>query len=306
MSTVETNTTDEIKQFDNQVNQNFIESIVRQKLENVKADIDYYKFDLNQFYMYNSIKCTALHVAVRTGSLYIARCLINNGADMNIKDSNGYTAFHYAISNAKIHGTKHRVWFVRFLLSKGANIHLVAGLPDKENSIKKTCLYLAAAHNYYKIVSLLLEHGANVNDTSSYCPLRKPYYSSNDVATTALHASILNNHKEITCLLLKHGAVITNPSILFKYIVTFKRKRMFNLLLANKVNVQIALEIAVQLNKKRMVYYVLQKGAIVTDELMTSVKENNNKRIQRLFTNQLDIQHLGTINPDQMLSDMFV
>jgi ankyrin repeat protein len=116
--------------------------------------------------------------AAREGHFEIAKLLLEKGADVNIMADEGFTALDAAIA-------KNRVEVVQLLLNKGANPNrYVAGA---------TPLYDAAGYGYAQIVSLLIEHGADINAKSFG-------------RTTALAIAIQNNHLDVVNLLKKAGA----------------------------------------------------------------------------------------------------
>lgn len=116
--------------------------------------------------------------AAREGHFEITKLLLEKGADVNIMSDEGFTALDAAI-------VKNQVEVVQLLLNKGANPNrYVAGA---------TPLYDAAGYGYTKIVSLLIEHGADVNAKSFG-------------RTTPLAIAIQNNHLDVVNLLKKAGA----------------------------------------------------------------------------------------------------
>lgn len=89
---------------------------------------------------------TALLWALDLGLEKTALFLINEGANVNIKDKNGFTALHYAAkSNLKN--------IVKLLISKGLDINY-------KNSMGDTPLHLSDLN----LIPLLVENGANIND----------------------------------------------------------------------------------------------------------------------------------------------
>ncbi len=94
---------------------------------------------------------TALHYAIQNRDAQMVQFLIDNNANVNAQDSNGRTALHYAIrnNNAKM---------VEFLIAKGADVNLAT-------NNKETPLMLAANSlslpNPEPILQILLENHAD-------------------------------------------------------------------------------------------------------------------------------------------------
>jgi ankyrin repeat protein len=108
-----------------------------------------------------------LHVAVRCSSAKIARLLCEHGANVNAKDNtpSEATPLHWALTNKDI-----RV--IRFLLNRGADVnitgrggysalHRLIHLHNEDHCSEE---WLSKE---LEIMSLLLEHGANPNATST-------------------------------------------------------------------------------------------------------------------------------------------
>ena len=96
--------------------------------------------------------------------------LPNEYININYKDTNGYSALHYACDegNYKI---------VEILLNSNCD-------PNLENNEKKTGLHLSSKHGYFDISKLLLENGALINVKDSE-------------KNTPLHYVCMNNHLEL-------------------------------------------------------------------------------------------------------------
>jgi ankyrin repeat protein len=75
------------------------------------------------------------------------RALVENGADLNLKNNNGYTALFYNIDDFDTFA---------YLVEKGADV-------NTRSKKGETALIYAAAQEKPDIVKYLVEHGANVN-----------------------------------------------------------------------------------------------------------------------------------------------
>lgn len=150
--------------------------------------------------------------AAEEGNIDLVKNLLENGADINWKDQYEGTALHRAVF-------KENLQMVEFLISKGANVDekIEPGAitvfkktadEDKgkfstiENAHGATPLHIAVDRNNLEIVTILLEHGASVNEylTIGYdFSKRKNLKNALDIART-------NKNKEIENLLLQKGA----------------------------------------------------------------------------------------------------
>lgn len=92
---------------------------------------------------------TPLHIAAEKGNIDVAMFLIENGANVNVADTNGNTPLVFIINktgNPKV---------TQRLLEKGASV-------NAQNRTGETALMYAAWHGYSAIVQLLLENRADV------------------------------------------------------------------------------------------------------------------------------------------------
>ena len=115
------------------------------------------------------------------GNKETVKKLLKEGADVNAKNSDGYTALILASSNG-------RTEIVKMLLEKGADVNAT----DK---YVYTALELASRNGHTEIVAMLLDNGADVNAKNVY-------------GYTALIWGSRNKHTEIVAMLLdkKYGA----------------------------------------------------------------------------------------------------
>ncbi|CAG0903674.1 unnamed protein product [Cyprideis torosa] len=152
---------------------------------------------------------TPLHLAATRET---ATVLINNEAEVNVRDEEGRTALHLATRRGD-HST------VQVLLSNGAD-------PNIPDSRKQTALLLASEYGHHSIAKFLLDHEADLNipDSREQTPLHLAsecgHHSLAEVLLshgadpnirdydkrTPLHLAILRDHHSIVHLLLDHGA----------------------------------------------------------------------------------------------------
>lgn len=131
---------------------------------------------------------TPLHYAAQEGQTEISRILISKGADVNAKGFEDATPLHAAA----IGGNKD---VVVSLLDAGADV-------DAENYMERTPLHLAAKSGHIDVVKVLLSRGAAVNAKD-----RSP-------GLTPLHYAAQQGHKEIAELLLSNGADVNARDML--------------------------------------------------------------------------------------------
>ena len=158
---------------------------------------------------------------LREDQMQMFMLLIDNGADVNVKDEQGNTPLHYAAQEGQTELTK-------ILIDKGANISakglkdltplhaaakggnkdVVVSLLDAgadvnaENYMERTPLHFAAKNGHIDIVEVLLARGAAVNAKD-----RSP-------GLTPLHYAAQQGHKEVAELLLSNGADVNARDLL--------------------------------------------------------------------------------------------
>ena len=101
--------------------------------------------------------------------------LIEEGADVNAKDDNGYLPLHYAVRNDNID-------LVELLIEEGADV-------NAKDDWGRTPLHWAKSE---EITELLIEEGTNVN-------------AKDDEGRSPLDWAVERNNRDTVYLLLKHG-----------------------------------------------------------------------------------------------------
>ena len=122
---------------------------------------------------------TALNEAAAGGHEAVVRLLLENGAGVNVRDRSGRVALHWMAASG------HEA-VVRLLLENGAGV-------DVQGNDGATALYRAAENGYEAVVQLLLENGAGVD-------------FQNKFEGTALHRAAASGHETVMRLLLENGA----------------------------------------------------------------------------------------------------
>ncbi len=128
----------------------------------------------------NNQGCTALHIAAKKGYVDLVKLILSNGANINAKDSEGYTPLLLAenhlevvelllANNADINASQNWGWTILLSAAKWDNTELarivLANKPDLNirNSDGNTPLHLAS----FDVMKLLLDAGAEINSKNN-------------------------------------------------------------------------------------------------------------------------------------------
>lgn len=121
-----------------------------------------------------------LHDAVINNDFQAVAQLLEQGADADERDNDGWTPLHRAV-------LKNASDIVALLLKHGADVNA------KGSSMGVMPMHVAASQNVPEVAILLLQNGADINARS-------------DIDVTPLHNAAGRNASEMAVLLLKHGA----------------------------------------------------------------------------------------------------
>jgi ankyrin repeat protein len=140
---------------------------------------------------------TALSRAVNLGFATACAALVDNGADLTIRDSWGWTLLSVAVRNTR--GPLHikneipRTNVVEALLKRGAD--------PRAHEPEMRWPLITAVENYapFSIVKMLIEHGADVN-------------APNEQGCTPLLAAATRGNSDIVQLLVEKGAQVDNAA----------------------------------------------------------------------------------------------
>ena len=127
---------------------------------------------------------TLLTSAATSGKFDSVKFLLDNGAEVNVKNASGDTALSCAVQSCAVPDLE----IVRLLLAHGAAV-------NTRNDHCETPLLIAATWNADKVANLLIEHGC---DTTS----------KNLGSFSALHSAANYNNGKLIEKLLQHGAVL--------------------------------------------------------------------------------------------------
>jgi len=141
----------------------------------------------------------ALHKAADSGDLEEVKRVLASGAIIDEPGpayNRSRTALGFAVLN-------NHTDVVKYLIDKGANIHVV---DDEQDS----ALSLAASRGHADLVQYLLDHGAlsdlESRDKDGYTPL-----------TTVIDSELCSSHRlDVVKCLVEHGADVNNPGFLGK------------------------------------------------------------------------------------------
>ena len=109
---------------------------------------------------------TLLMILCASSSLRGVKLLIEHGADVNIADPQGNTAFILACRNFKDYIKDECSEIIKLLVSKGADVKSRCTFPSPIRSYRKgIALFEACLKNRLDVISLLLELGVEFNST---------------------------------------------------------------------------------------------------------------------------------------------
>ena len=128
---------------------------------------------------------TALHFAAHRGHVAIAEFLLDQGANVSVRDKDGYTPLHNTADSStkgrppkRTEAERNRI--AALLLKHGANVNATTNHGE-------TPLHNAALPNNTGLVQLLLENGAdpNIRQAQGMTPLHVAFFSGEDRAQIA-------------------------------------------------------------------------------------------------------------------------
>ena len=143
-------------------------------------------FDLFHFCQRNQIYTNeSLYIAVEYCQLHLLAFMIENGADINIKNDNSYTLLHYSADFCHLS-------IIEFLITKGVDIKA----KTKNGS---TPLHFAALKGNLRVVEYLMNHGADIHAKDEY-------------DYTPLHFSAQYGHFAVVEFFVNNGAEINSQT----------------------------------------------------------------------------------------------
>jgi len=174
----------------------------------VKEMLQNKNLNINQ-YVYESINVytTPLHDAIISGVIEIIQLLIENNADINLRNSHNITPIGLAIMNNNFELTKYMLYkskkieydnsYFNYAINNN-NYAMVALLIDtKFNYNDSNILNLAIQKNNSEIVTLLLDSGCNLDTNSIFYAIHNltiPYGLSLNYTSVDILTMICNNN----------------------------------------------------------------------------------------------------------------
>lgn len=137
-----------------------------------------------EFMNYRQEGESPLHQAVAENRRDIMMSLLQKGADINARSSNGSTILHVAAERGDVDA-------VKFIINNGINV-------GSSNNDGLTALHLAAINNHRDVMSVLLANGADVNARASD-------------GSTLLHLAVANNMLGSVEFILQSADVLMSP-----------------------------------------------------------------------------------------------
>jgi len=107
---------------------------------------------------------TALHSAASEGSLELVRYLLDSGASIKARSKSGYTVLHSAVSGS-YDDIRTKTKMIKFLLGHGADIN--ARSRDGRTPFHMVALNLSSSSTQIMVINTLLKSGAKINDPTT-------------------------------------------------------------------------------------------------------------------------------------------
>lgn len=152
----------------------------------------------------NDFKATALHQAVKQGSLACVHCLLKHNADQSVKDLNGNTPVHLAIIYNQPDILKH-------LLSIEGVADRYRNNPDLFNNSGFALTHLAAKHGAVECMRYLIEAGCDLDLKAG---AGAEWYTQCNPGSTALDMATIYQHDEIISLINSYRQATNEDEVL--------------------------------------------------------------------------------------------
>ncbi|XP_062700494.1 uncharacterized protein LOC134284930 [Aedes albopictus] len=199
-----------------------------------------------------------LHMAILFSQRHIVQLLLENGADINIRNakSNSVTPLHFACQN----GHKE---VVEILIRRNANIDAL----DKNNV---TSLHLACLNGHKEVVEILVHEKANIDALA-------------EMKFTPLHLACCNGHKEVVEILVRESANIDalaeNKYTPLHLACEDGHKEVVEILIREKANIDALTE-----NKCTPLHVACGNGHKEVVEILAREKANIDAVAEKKFT----------------------
>ena len=213
----------------------------------------------------------------------IAKYLIENGADVNVKNIEGEAILHRAVENTNYE-------MVKLLVENGANVNIRIG----ENG--PTPLHMAVEKRAFEIVKLLVEHGADLNAIEG------------ENGPTPLYIAAENRDLDIMKYLIEKGAKIDPESDILIYAVETGNLEIVKLLVEKGVDINVEnsrgtspLDIAIINNYQDIIKYLLgQENLIYKHSYLINASAIGNLSLVKYFIeNGADVNAKSNKRPNE-------
>ncbi|CCX08622.1 Similar to Ankyrin repeat domain-containing protein 50; acc. no. Q9ULJ7 [Pyronema omphalodes CBS 100304] len=126
----------------------------------------------------------------RTGNTSITKLLLDHGADVHHKDSEGFTALHYAMIDLNSRSGPMGNSWATMLIQHGADVNAVSRWG-------RSPLHTAALYNNWVAIGHLVGYGASINTVDS---------DGRTAVMCAIEINVDNSHAKVIAELYKYGA----------------------------------------------------------------------------------------------------
>jgi ankyrin repeat protein len=206
------------------------------------------KIALDQVYGHEGQQTTLACIAATLGNEQVLQSLVRANADINKRDSQGYSPLYHAVMGG-------HTAVVKFLLKSHIDKKEINRVICDTNNYQKTLLYIAAEKGYHKILPLLISAGAVVTFSALLqCGVKQ----------TALEVATINNHSEAVKVLLEKTALSDITSGLVAIAVQYKDCEILKMILDKGFllkQTDPAVHRAMAANNKEGVELLLRHGA---------------------------------------------
>lgn len=169
-------------------------------IDAVKVFINH-KFDVNT--RHSERESTALMFASSNGKHDIVKLLVENGADVNVKNNDGNTALYFALIGSS---STVNIMIIKTLVKYGAYVNVKCKDPE-------TFLHIALIKRKYSVIELFVKKGADVN-------------KKNDNGETPLSYASKYCSNETCQILIDAGANIEKDTRFYKKMILDKIKKL--------------------------------------------------------------------------------
>ena len=148
------------------------------------------------------MKVCGLHLAAHFLLPFAAKCLLDDGADINCRENGLRPALHPVTASGDLP-------MLRLILDRGANANACLAIDSSSGPFHTTALKIAAMTGDVAVAEVLLEAGADLEEGADLEIF--PLGPLPGGRFTALFHAIMSGNAEVTALLTKRGAIFPFP-----------------------------------------------------------------------------------------------